>query len=413
MPRGRRQRRHAARFVRCLGPSRPAPRGLRRFSMSQIRHSSCQYASGPRPAMSRTRQRLSPPSDALLDQLDHLHAAQGRRAAHMSRETMKTISRLPARPSLLPIGEVAAQARHPGRGALSVRPRQGQGRLRLSRTARRATGRQAGAGDRDHPDARRRGQDHHDGGPRRRRSTGSAARRDLPARALARPLLRHEGRRRRWRLRPGRADGGHQPPLHRRLPCDRQRQQPARGANRQPPLLGQRARARCAPDHLAPGHGHERSRAALDRQLPGRRRQRLPARGRLRHHGRLRGHGDLLPGPRPAGPRAPPRQRHRRLYPRAPPGHRGRPQGAGADGGPAQGRADAEPGADAREQPGLHPRRPVRQHRPWLQLGDRHPDRAQARRLRGHRGGLRRRSRRREVLRHQMPQGGARRPMPR
>ncbi len=41
---------------------------------------------------------------------------------------------------------------------------------------------------------------------------------DLPARALARPLLRHEGRRRRRRLCPGRADGGHQPPLHRRLP---------------------------------------------------------------------------------------------------------------------------------------------------------------------------------------------------
>ncbi len=42
--------------------------------------------------------------------------------------------------------------------------------------------------------------------------------RDLPARAVARPLLRHEGRRGRRRLRPGRADGGHQPPLHRRLP---------------------------------------------------------------------------------------------------------------------------------------------------------------------------------------------------
>ena len=42
-------------------------------------------------------------------------------------------------------------------------------------------------------------------------------------------------------------------------------------------------------------HGHERPRAALDRLLARRRRQRLPARGRLRHHGRVRGDGDLLP----------------------------------------------------------------------------------------------------------------------
>jgi formate--tetrahydrofolate ligase len=32
--------------------------------------------------------------------------------------------------------------------------------------------------------------------------------------------------------------------------------------------------------------------------------QRLPARGRLRHHRRLRGHGDLLPGDRPRRPEA-------------------------------------------------------------------------------------------------------------
>ena len=65
----------------------------------------------------------------------------------------------------------------------------------------------------------------------------------------------------------------------------------------------------------------------------------------------------------------------------------------------------AEPGADAREQPGLRPRRPVRQHRPRLQLGDGDEDGAEARRLRGDRGRLRRRPRGREVLRHQVPQG--------
>ena len=40
---------------------------------------------------------------------------------------------------------------------------------------------------------------------------------------------------------------------------------------------------------------HERPRAALDRRQPGRRGQRLPARGRLRHHRGLRGDGGVLP----------------------------------------------------------------------------------------------------------------------
>ena len=63
-----------------------------------------------------------------------------------------------------------------------------------------------------------------------------------------------------------------------------------------------------------------------------------------------------------------------------------------------------EPGADAGEQPGVHPRRSVRQHRARLQLGDRDADRAQARRLCRDRGRLRRRPGRREVHRHQVPQ---------
>ena len=49
-----------------------------------------------------------------------------------------------------------------------------------------------------------------------------------------------------------------------------------------------------------------------------------------------------------------------------------RPEGARRDDGAAEGRAAAEPGADAGEQPGVHPRRAVRQHRARLQLGDRH-----------------------------------------
>ena len=51
--------------------------------------------------------------------------------------------------------------------------------------------------------------------------------------------LRREGRRRRRRLRAGRADGGHQSPLHRRLPRHHVGPQSALGADRQPHLLGQ------------------------------------------------------------------------------------------------------------------------------------------------------------------------------
>ena len=45
----------------------------------------------------------------------------------------------------------------------------------------------------------------------------------------------------------GRADGGHEPSLHRRFPRHHQRAQPAGGDARQPHLLGQRARDRHPP----------------------------------------------------------------------------------------------------------------------------------------------------------------------
>ena len=265
--------------------------------------------------------------------------------------------------------------------------------------------RQADPGHGDHADAGGRGQDHHHGRPRPTRSTTSARRRCCAcASRRSGPSLRHEGRRRRRRLRPGRADGGHQPALHRRLPRHHVGAQSAVGADRQPHLLGQRARHRLAPRRLAPRHGHERPRAARDRLLARRRRQRLSARGRLRHHGRVRGDGDLLPRQGPRRPEGAARQHHRRLYARPQAGPRPRPQGPRRHDGAAEGRARAQPGADARRHAGLHPRRPVRQHRARLQLGARHHDGAQARRLRGDRSRLRRRSRRREVHRHQVPQ---------
>ena len=89
----------------------------------------------------------------------------------------------------------------------------------------------------------------------------------LSARALARAVLRHEGRRGGRRLCAGGADGGHQPPLHRRLPRHHLGAQPALGDARQPPPLGQRARARRAPHRLAARDRHERPRARDDRRL--------------------------------------------------------------------------------------------------------------------------------------------------
>ena len=124
----------------------------------------------------------------------------------------------------------------------------------------------------------------------------------LPARAVARPRVRHQGRRRRRRHDPGRADGGPQPPLHRRHPRDRRGQQPARRDARRVDPARQPAQDRRAARRLAPRAGHERPRAAQHRRRDRRPRQRLPARVGLRHHRRLGGDGDPRRLARPAGP---------------------------------------------------------------------------------------------------------------
>ena len=254
-------------------------------------------------------------------------------------------------------------------------------------------------------DAGGRGQDHDDGRADRRAQSHRQEGDAVHARAVARPVVRRQGRRRRRRLRPGRADGGHQSAFHRRLPRHHLGEQSARRAARQPHLLGQCARHRRAPRGVAPRARHERSRAALDRVLARRRRQRISARGRLRHHRRVGGHGDLLPGARSRRSQEAARQYRRRLYARPQAGPRRRSQGARRHDRAAQGSAGAEPGADARRHARLHPRRSVRQYRARLQFGAGDDDRAQARRLRRHRSRLRRRPRRREVHGHQMPQG--------
>ena len=176
---------------------------------------------------------------------------------------MKSDLEIARETKLRPIGGDRRETGHPRRCAGAVWPPQGQDRHRLHQVAGGPAGRRAGAGHRHQPDAGRRGQDHHHRRPRRRAEPHRLARGDLPARAVARAELRHEGRRGRRRLCAGRADGPDQPALHRRLPRHHLGQQPAGGDDRQPHLLGQCARHRRAAHLLAALPGHERPRAAL------------------------------------------------------------------------------------------------------------------------------------------------------
>ena len=84
----------------------------------------------------------------------------------------------------------------------------------------------------------------------------------------------------RW-SRAGRADGGDEPPLHRRLPRHHLCPLAAVGHDRQPHLLGQRAGHRHSPRRMASCGRHERPCPASDHRLPWRRVQRLSARDRL------------------------------------------------------------------------------------------------------------------------------------
>ena len=115
----------------------------------------------------------------------------------------------------------------------------------------------------------------------------------VPARALHGAGVRHQGRRQRRRLRPGRADGGDQPALQRRLPRRDRRAQPAGGRAGRLDLQRQPAGDRPADDHLAAHPGHERPRAPLHGRRPRRQGARHPARERVRDHGRLRDHGGV------------------------------------------------------------------------------------------------------------------------
>ena len=278
--------------------------------------------------------------------------------------------------------------------------------LDVARAAEATRRRQDRLRSRRHADQGGRGQDHHGRlahpGPRRDRQ-GPAA---LPARALARPGVRHQGRRRRRRARPGGADGGPEPPLHRRHPRRRRGQQPARRPDGRLDPARQPAQDRRAARRLEARARHERPRAAGHHDRPGRPRQRLPARVGLRHHRGLRGDGDPGRVARPARPAPPARRHHRRPLLRRRQARDGRgPRRGRRDDRAAEGRAQAEPDPDARGPALPDARGAVREHRARQLVARGGPDRAEARRLRDHRVRLRLGHGDGEVLRHRLPQG--------
>ena len=221
-------------------------------------------------------------------------------------------------PSSLEIAqEATASADHRDRGGRraprrrdrAVRALQGEDRPRRARAARGPSRREADRRHRDHADEGRRGQDddvrvaHAGSRPHR------PLPRPLPARGLARPGVRDQGRRGGRRLHAGRADGGPEPSLHGRHPRDRRREQPARRDARRAHPARQQARHRRPLDLLAPLPRHQRPRAPRHGDRTRRPRERLHAPDRLRHHRRLRGDGDRRRRLRSAGPAAAARAR--------------------------------------------------------------------------------------------------------
>ena len=251
-----------------------------------------------------------------------------------------------------------------------------------------------------------RGQDDDDRRPRRCAQPHRQEDDHLPARALARAVLRPEGRRDGRRLRASCPDGRDQPPFHRRF--SRHNDRPTISSRRWSTITCIGAmRSASTSGAIAWRRVLDMNDRALRETVIGLGvRQRVYARGRFRHHGRLGGDGGLLPCVRPRGSRGATRPDGGRLEPGPARGRRGRPQRGRRDDRAAQGRAQAQSRADPRRFARARAWRPVRQYRSRLQLGGRDPSGAQARRLRRHRSGLRRRSRRGEILRHQVPKGG-------
>ncbi len=161
----------------------------------------------------------------------------------------------------------------------ALRPLQGQAGAGAPAGTRRSAGWPTDSRHRHQPDAGGGGQDHHHHRIGRCDEPHRQAGRGLPARAQPRPCFGIKGGAAGGGRSAGRADGRDQPALHRRLPRHHLGQQPAVGDDRQPPLLGQRARPRPAPADLAAVPGHERPVAAPRTSSALGRHERLPARG--------------------------------------------------------------------------------------------------------------------------------------
>ena len=283
-------------------------------------------------------------------------------------------------------------------------------KVRWEAVARRRTGPTARwCSSRRYADAGGRGQDHDDDRPGRRALAGSAG---APSLALREPSLGPvfgmKGGGDRRRPRAGRADGRHQPALHRRHARDHRRAQPAR-----------RDASTTICYHGNP-LGLDPRRILWKRVLDMNDRALRDIVHRPRRHGArraARGAASTSPRPRevmamlclaarPAPISSARLEPHRRGLRRA----TGTPvTAARAQGAPARWRRSC---SDAimpnlvqtlEGTPAFVHGGPFAQHRARLQQPDRHPAGAAARRTRRHRGRLRLRPRRREVLRHQVP----------
>ena len=228
------------------------------------------------------------------------------------------------------------------------------------------------------PHPGRRGQHHDRRRPDRRAGRHRQASGRVPAASVTRPGIWDQGRRGgRW-PGSGRPNGGTEPPLHRRHPCDRSRQQPPGGDDRRLAPARQPARHRRTAGALAPRGGHERPHPAEDhdrsagarptatRGRPGSTSPRRPRSWRSRRSratcaisarrlGRITA-GYSREGRQAGDGRGSPRRRR--------------------DGRVAQGCPQAEPGADARGAARAGALRAARDHRPRQQLARRGLDRA-------------------------------------
>ena len=226
--------------------------------------------------------------------------------------------------------------------------------------------------------------------------------------ALAGPGLRHQGRRGRRRLLPGHPDGGLQPPPHRRRPRHRCRAQPRERLPRQPASTTA-TRSTSTPTRSAGRASSTSATAPCARSssASAARPTACPRESEFVITVASRGHGHPGPRDRPLRPARAPRPHRHGHRPLGGGGHRRGPRRGRRHDRAAARRHQAQPAADARGRPGLRPLRARSPTSPTATARSSPTGVALATsRHRRHRGRLRRRHGRREVLRHQVPRVG-------